>query len=888
MTSLNDIRSTFVGYFADRGHEHVASGPLVPRNDATLMFTNSGMVQFKSLFTGKETRDCQRAVTSQKCVRAGGKHNDLENVGYTTRHHTFFEMLGNFSFGDYFKEQAIAYCWDLITQEFGVDPNRLLATVYAEDEEAHGLWKRIAGFSDDRIIRIPTADNFWSMGPVGPCGPCTELFYDYGDSVPGGPPGSADEDGDRFVEIWNLVFMQYEQHEDGSRTDLPSPSIDTGMGLERIGALLQGTNDNYRTDLFTALINASADITGTEPAGNFNVHHRVIADHLRSTAFLIAEGITPASDGRGYVLRRILRRAIRHVNLLGMTEPAIHRLVPVLVRSMGDAFPELARAEEMITATIMGEEKRFQSTLGRGLRLLEEATRSLGPGDSLPGQVAFKLYDTYGFPLDLTQDTLREHQIVIDVAGFDAAMQRQRDQSRQNWMGTDEQEHDAFWYDLHAMHGPSEFLGYETEELQGQILAIAADGKMQSAATGGAAVCLVCNQTPFYAEAGGQVGDTGDIRTEAGHLRVASTTAFQGMILHHGTVVDGTLRPGDDVELVVDAGSRQRIRRNHSATHLLNEALRTRLGTHVVQRGSLNDSIRLRFDFSHTHPLSLDDLQAIEATVNAHIEADAPVTTQFMDLEEARELGAQALFGEKYDDEVRVVSMGTLAGSGRGRDGQTFSIELCGGTHVRRTGEIGLFATTGDSSVAAGIRRIEALTGDAARRHLATQDDRLARIALLMKSSASDAVERVTALIKERQQLKATVRDLKQQLARAETARGTTARTYEEIDGVRFLGTLLETAAAGDLPALVDLEKQQIETGIVALISTSGGKAALAVGVTADLVDRISAVDIVRQTTPLLGGKGGGGRPDLARGGGPDAAAAPKALDRIRNCIGEH
>ncbi len=887
MTSLSQIRSAFIGYFADRGHEHVASGPLVPRNDATLMFTNSGMVQFKSVFTGKEMRDCPRAVTSQKCVRAGGKHNDLENVGYTARHHTFFEMLGNFSFGDYFKEQAIAYSWDLITREFGITRDRLLATVYAEDDEAYSLWKRIAALPDDRIIRIPTTDNFWSMGPVGPCGPCTELFYDYGESIPGGPPGSVDEDGDRFVEIWNLVFMQYEQHEDGSRSDLPSPSIDTGMGLERIGALLQGTHDTYCTDLFAALIDASADVTGTEPDGAFNVHHRVIADHLRSVAFLIAEGITPASDGRGYVLRRILRRAIRHVNLLGMTDPAIHRLVPILVRAMGDAFPELVRAEGMIADTIMAEEKRFQSTLGRGLRLLADATGSLGAGDSLPGATAFKLYDTYGFPLDLTQDALREHGITVDVAGFEAAMQHQRDQSRQHWTGTGEEDLDAFWYDVREMHGASEFLGYVTEAAQGRIQALAADGVRLETASCGAPVTLVCNQTPFYAEAGGQVGDTGIITAEGGSVSVTATTAFRGMILHHGTVEDGTVRVGDDVDLAVETRSRQSIKRNHSATHLLNEALRSHLGAHVVQRGSRNDSHRLRFDFSHNQPLGLADLQAIEATVNDHIEADAPVGTQLMDLEEARALGAQALFGEKYDSEVRVVSMGTLEGSGRGRDGQTFSIELCGGTHVRRTGDIGLFVTTGDAAVAAGIRRIEALTGEAARRYLTDQDARLARIALLLKASTSDVVDRVAALVKEHHALRTTVRDLRQQLAHAETG---TAATHapEDIGGVRFLGMVLASATAGDLPALVDREKQQVESGVVALIATAGGKAALAVGVTDDLVARFSAVEIVRHATPCLGGKGGGGRPDLARGGGPDTAAAQKTLDWIRTWIGDH
>ena len=885
MAGLNTIRSTFLEYFADHGHEIVPSGPLVPSNDASLMFANSGMVQFKSLFTGKETRSYTRASTSQKCVRAGGKHNDLENVGYTSRHHTFFEMLGNFSFGDYFKEQAIFYCWDLITRVYGVPADRLLATIYHDDDEAAVLWKKIAGLGDDRIIRISTSDNFWSMGATGPCGPCTELYFDHGDAVQGGPPGSADEDGDRFVEIWNLVFMQFEQHEDGHREHLPRPSIDTGMGLERIGALLQGTNDNYLTDLFQALIMASAQVTGTEPFGTCNLHHRVIADHLRSTSFLIAEGVVPASEGRGYVLRRILRRAIRHVNLLGMSEPAIYRLVSTLVQQMGDAFPELGRAEALITDTIRFEEERFQKTLGRGLRLLGDATANLSEGKSLPGDVAFKLYDTYGFPLDLTQDALRDRGIAVDVAGFEREMQQQRQKSRASWTGTSDVEHDRFWYGVLDRYGPTEFLGYAKERARGQVVAMHDGSTECKRADPGTGVRIVCNQSPFYAEAGGQAGDVGMISTDTCKVRIMSATGFQGLTIHHCRVESGTISTGDDIELAVDSEVRGRTKQNHSATHLLNEALRKTLGSHIVQRGSLNDDKRLRFDFSHAHPLTIEELNTVERTVNSYIRQNSPVQTQLMEIEAARSIGAQALFGEKYDDEVRVVSMGIEKGSGRGVDGNTFSIELCGGTHVDYTGKIGLFVTTGDSPVAAGIRRIEALTGEAAHAYLSLQDQRLAQVAKIMKTGSAEVVERVSTLVEERRQLSQEVRKLKQELARQETRSGRMP-SYEQINGIGYFGTVVDSAPANDLPNLVDREKQDMDSGVVVIISRAGGKASAAVGVTDDLTGRVSAVDIIRQMTPLLGGKGGGGRPDLARGGGPDTSRTSEALDKAREYIG--
>ncbi len=888
MPTLNDIRSTFLNYFAKQGHEVVASSPLVPRNDPTLMFVNSGMVQFKNLFTGVETRDYQRATTAQKCVRAGGKHNDLDNVGYTARHHTFFEMLGNFSFGDYFKHDAIPFAWELITKEFGIDKNRLLTTVYHTDDEAFEIWKKV-GVPEDRIIRIATSDNFWQMGPTGPCGPCTEIFYDHGDHIWGGPPGSAEEDGDRFIEIWNIVFMQNEQFEDGSMVELDMQSIDTGMGLERIGALLQGSHDNYDTDLFKTLIEASAEATGVDPYGDQNVHHRVIADHLRSTSFLIADGVMPSNDGRGYVLRRIMRRAMRHAHLLGAKDPVMHRLVPSLVQLMGAQYTELGQAQALIEETLLLEETRFKQTLDRGLKLLDDEVAGLPDGAALPGDAAFKLYDTYGFPLDLTQDALREKGRTVDTDGFDEAMAEQKAKARAAWAGSGEAADQAVWFDVLDSAGATDFLGYDTEKAEGQVAALVVDGALVDTIEQGGTGWVIVNQTPFYGEAGGQVGDTGEIRRLENMQDVAKvedTRKFaEGKVYAHKvTVSQGRLSKGDGVELAVDHTRRSAIRANHSATHLLHEALRETLGDHVAQRGSLNASDRLRFDFSHSKALSPEELQKVEREVNAFIRQNSTVETRIMTPDDARELGAQALFGEKYGDEVRVVSMGK-APTGKGQDGETWSIELCGGTHVRQTGDIGTFVVLGDSASSAGVRRIEALTGDEAFKHLTAQDQRLGQIALELKAQPDDVVSRVKALLDERKALQNEVAQLRRDLAMAGGS-GQGGAEAKDVNGVQFLAQALTGVSGKDLPALIDEHKNRLGSGAVLLIADTGGKAAVAAGVTQDLTDKVSAVDLVRAAVAELGGKGGGGRPDMAQGGGKDASNSDAAIKAAENVLG--
>jgi len=850
------------------------------------MFTNAGMVQFKNCFTGVEHREYNRAATSQKCVRAGGKHNDLDNVGYTARHHTFFEMLGNFSFGDYFKEAAIPYAWDLLTRDFGLDPEKLLVTIYHDDEDAASIWKKYAGLDDGRIIRIATEDNFWSMGATGPCGPCTEIFYDHGPEIWGGPPGSPEEDGDRFVEIWNLVFMQYERFGDGTLQDLPNQSIDTGMGLERIGALLQGKHDNYDTDLMRSLIEASANVTNSDPDGDGNVHHRVIADHLRSTSFLIADGVMPSNEGRGYVLRRIMRRAMRHAHLLGAKDPVMHRLVPSLVAQMGQAFPELGRAQPLVEETLKLEETRFKQTLERGLRLLEEELGALPPEAALPGETAFKLYDTFGFPLDLTQDALRERDREVDISGFDAAMARQKAQARAAWAGSGESADAAIWFDLGEEHGATDFLGYDTETAEGQIIALVRDGETIPSAQAGETVQIVLNQTPFYAEAGGQVGDTGNLTVEGGRARITDTRKVAGVHVHYAEISDGRVGAGQAAVLEVDHDRRRAIRANHSATHLLHEALRSSLGEHVAQRGSLNDESRLRFDFSHSRPLSIDEIARIEAEVNALIRQNAPVETRVMAPDDARDLGAQALFGEKYGDEVRVVSMGFEDGSGKGLDGRTYSIELCGGTHVVRTGDIGVFALTSDSASSSGVRRVEALTGAAAFDHLSRQRGRVAALAEELKARPDEVVERVRGVVNERRTLANEVSQLRRELAMAGGAGLGDASAVEEIGGMKFLAQVLQGVSGKDLPALIDEHKARLGSGAVLLIADAGGKAAVAAGVTEDLAGTVSAVDLVRAAVPKLGGKGGGGRPDMAQGGGRDAANAQAAIDAARKIMG--
>lgn len=873
MASLSDIRQTFLDYFRRQGHAVVDSSPLVPRNDPTLMFANSGMVQFKNVFTGLEQRDYVRATSAQKCVRAGGKHNDLDNVGYTARHHTFFEMLGNFSFGDYFKSEAIPFAWELLTRDFDIPKERLLVTVYHTDDEAAAIWKKVAGLSDDRILRIPTDDNFWRMGPTGPCGPCTEIFFDHGSHIWGGPPGTPEADGDRFIEIWNLVFMQNEQLPDGQLIDLPRQSIDTGMGLERIGALLQGKHDNYDTDLMRGLIEASAQLTDGAPDGPGKIHHRVIADHLRATAFLIADGVLPSNDGRGYVLRRIMRRAMRHAHMLGAQDPVMHRLVPALVRAMGAHYTELQRAQPLIAETLRLEETRFRQTLDRGLKLLEAEVARLPEDAPLPGAEAFRLYDTYGFPLDLTQDALRERGRSVDVAGFEQAMAAQRARARASWAGTGEAAGAAIWFELAEAHGPTEFLGYETETAEGQVLALVQEGVRVPRATG--PVQVVVNQTPFYAESGGQVGDSGFLRWDGGAARVNDTRKQAGVFVHLAEVVEGVLAPGTPVKLEVDHTRRSAIRANHSATHLLHEALRGRLGEHVVQKGSLNAPDRLRFDFSHTAALTAADLAAVEAEVNAFIRQDSAVETRIMSPDDARALGAQALFGEKYGDEVRVVAMGRRTGSGKGTEGNTWSLELCGGTHVARTGQIGACVILGDQASAAGVRRIEALTGQAALDHLRTQEGRLAEVAGLLKAPLADVVERVRALAEERRALEAEVARLKREMAMGGGGAGLVPR---QVGGIALVAEVVQGVAGKDLPAMIDAVKARLGSGAVVLIADTGGKPAVAVGVTADLTARLSAVDLLRAAVAELGGKGGGGRPDLAQGGGADIAGAAAAL----------
>ncbi len=882
MASLNDIRSTFLNYFGKQGHEIVQSSPLVPRNDPTLMFVNSGMVQFKNLFTGVETRDYQRATTAQKCVRAGGKHNDLDNVGYTARHHTFFEMLGNFSFGNYFKEEAITFAWELITKEFGIPKEKLYTTVYHTDDEAFEIWKKV-GVPEDRIIRIATSDNFWQMGPTGPCGPCTEIFYDHGDHIWGGPPGSPEEDGDRFIEIWNVVFMQNEQFEDGSMRALDMQSIDTGMGLERIGALLQGSHDNYDTDLFKNLIEASAHATGVDPYGDKNVHHRVIADHLRSTSFLIADGVMPSNDGRGYVLRRIMRRAMRHAHLLGAKDPVMHQLVPSLVQQMGQAYPELGQAQAMIEETLLLEETRFKQTLDRGLKLLDDEISGLADEAPLPGAAAFKLYDTYGFPLDLTQDALREKGRTVDTDGFDAAMAEQKAKARAAWSGSGEAADNAVWFDVLDTAGTTDFLGYDTEKAEGQAVALVTDGALVDALAEGQSGWIVVNQTPFYGEAGGQVGDTGvirrlDNRDDAATVEDTKKFADGKVYAHKVTVERGIFAKGEPVELEVEHTRRSAIRANHSATHLLHEALRNALGEHVAQRGSLNAPDRLRFDFSHAKALSAEELAQVEAEVNSYIRQNSSVSTRIMTPDDAREIGAQALFGEKYGDEVRVVSMGVQSGSGKGNDGQTYSLELCGGTHVRQTGDIGAFVTLGDSASSAGVRRIEALTGQAAMEYLAGQDRLLGEVALELKTQASDVPARVKALMDERKALANEVAQLRRELAMAGGAGQGGGQDIREINGVKFVAQVLSGVSGKDLPPLMDEHKARIESGAVLLIADTGGKVAVAAGVTDDLKGNLSAVDLVKAAVAELGGKGGGGRPDMAQGGAKDATNADAAI----------
>lgn len=888
MKTIKDIRSEFLGYYESQGHEVVPSSSLVPDNDPTLMFVNSGMVQFKNVFTGAETRPYKRATTAQKSVRAGGKHNDLDNVGYTARHHTFFEMLGNFSFGDYFKSDAIPFAWEMLTKVFELPKEKLCVTVYHDDDEAASIWKKVAGFSDDKIIRINSMDNFWMMGDTGPCGPCSEIFYDHGDKVWGGPPGSAEQDGDRFIEIWNLVFMQYEQVDKNTRIALPKPSIDTGMGLERVASVMQGKHNNYDTDLFMSIIEHSADLTGVSATGPQVASHRVIADHLRASAFLIADGVMPSNEGRGYVLRRIMRRGMRHAQLLGAKEPLLYRLFPTLQAVMGEAYPELYSAGKLITETLRIEETKFKQTLERGLRLLDDETANLGEGQTLKGDIAFKLYDTYGFPLDLTQDALRARNINVDLEGFNASMEKQKAEARKAWAGSGDTGTEKFWFELLDTLGATEFLGYDKDAAEGQIKAIIKDGKIVDEAKQGDKVMVVLNQTPFYAESGGQVGDTGELRkfdgksaapsaSEVSRLEVMDTQKKLGKIFAHvGVVRNGSFKVGDAVEAQVDVARRTTIKAHHSVTHLLHEALRQTLGDHIAQKGSLQSAERTRFDVSHNTGMTADQLAQVEAMVNEEIWADSEINTRLLPLEDAKASGARALFGEKYDSEVRVVSMGRQAAGAN----HPFSVELCGGTHAKRTGEIGLFKIVGESAVSSGVRRVEAVAGSAALAYLNEQEARLFAAADILKTKDSDVVDRIKSLVDEKKKLEQELTNLRRKLA---TGGGGDGDASKDVGGVKFISRVLEDVPAKDLKPMADDLKAKIGSGVVVLIASSEGKVSLVVAVTDDLTSRISAVDLVKVGAEALGGKGGGGRADMAQAGGTNMAAANDAITVIEN-----
>jgi alanyl-tRNA synthetase len=882
MSGVNEIRSRFLDYFAQNGHAVVPSSPLVPRNDPTLMFTNAGMVQFKNVFTGLEKRPYTRAVTAQKCVRAGGKHNDLDNVGYTARHHTFFEMLGNFSFGDYFKDRAIELSWNLVTKEFGLPVDRLIVSVFAEDDQAFGLWKKIAGLPESKIVRIAGSDNFWQMGELGPCGPCSEIFYDHGSHIPGGPPGSAEAEGDRFIEIWNLVFMQFEQLPGGKRVDLPNPSIDTGMGLERTAAVLQGTHDNYKIDLFGAIISHVADLTGVEPEGPRAVSHRVIADHLRASSFLIADGVLPSNEGRGYVLRRIMRRAMRHAQLLGAEEPLMWRLVPTLTREMGQAYPELSRAEPLVTETLKLEETRFRKTLARGLVLLEEGSKQLSRGERFSGEAAFTLYDTFGFPLDLTQDALKPRGIAVDTEAFNAAMERQREKARASWAGSGEAATEALWFALKERIGATDFLGYETDTAEGVVAALVKDGKEVDVLRAGESGAVVLNQTPFYGEAGGQVGDTGVMHADGVRLSVTDTQRKAGdVFVHSGKVEKGTLNVGAALTLEVDHSRRSAIRRNHSATHILHEALRQVLGDHVAQKGSLVAPDRLRFDFSHPKPMTAEEIERVEDIANEVVLQNSPVTTRLMAVDEAIASGARALFGEKYGDEVRVVAMGEGGGNTMG-----WSVELCGGTHVERTGDIGLITVLGDSGVAAGVRRIEALSGTTARKHANTMSVNSTSAATTLRVQVLELPQRAAELLDEKRRLERELSEAKKKLAMGGGGSAQAADGVRLVGDVKLMARAVEGIEIKDLKSLADEGKKQLGSGVVALVATTAdGKASIVVGVTPDLVARFSAVDLVRRASEVLGGKGGGGKPEMAQAGGPDGSKADAALKAIEGAL---
>jgi len=884
MYSVNQIRSKFLDFFKSKGHEIVQSSPLVPHNDPTLMFTNAGMVPFKDVFTKNETRNYVKATSSQKCVRAGGKHNDLDNVGYTARHHTFFEMLGNFSFGDYFKEDAIKYAWEFVTSDkwLGLPEEKLYVTVYHTDDKAYSIWKDVLNLPDEKILRVPTNDNFWAMGDTGPCGPCSEIFYDHGEDVDKYASWELDANGndlfgDRFIEIWNLVFMQYEKLASGEQVVLPAPSIDTGMGLERVAAILQGKHNNYEIDLFESLIDAIKEATGNNDAEKI-ASHRVIADHLRSVSFLLADGVMPSNEGRGYVLRRIMRRAMRHARNLGCNKPIIYSLVPALIKQMGDAYPELKRAEALITEIIKLEEEKFGETLDRGLKLLDEESKELASGDTLSGEVAFKLYDTYGFPYDLTVDILRGREISVDEEGFRASMKEQKERAKAAWKGSGEQATNEIWFEIKESHGATEFLGYDSTDAQGKVVAIIADGKLVDETSKNAMASIVLNQTTFYGESGGQEGDQGFIKGDNNFdFWVKDTKKVLGSLhVHEGKVVDGKVRTGDIVLATVNDKRRSALRANHSATHILHAVLRQILGDHVMQKGSLVAEDRFRFDFAHPKAVTPDELEKIEQKVNEIIRQNTPVGTKVMEPEAAIKAGAMALFGEKYGEEVRVVNMGL-------EQDNDYSVELCGGTHVKRTGDIGFFKIASESAIASGIRRIEAVSGRSAIEYIGETEKNLAAVAAILKVSPNDATTRVESLLDERKKLEKELAKAKKDAAMGGSNNSSIEK--EDVNGVTFIGKNFDGVSPKDLRDMIGDLQKQVDSGVVAVTSSFEGKGSLIIAVSDDLTDRINAVELVRSATDILGAKGGGGKPNFAQTGGTNGNKVEEAIAKVREAL---
>ena len=860
MTSA-EIRQAFLDFFNQQGHEIVASSPLIPGNDPTLLFTNAGMVQFKDVFLGSDKRSYSRATTSQRCVRAGGKHNDLENVGYTARHHTFFEMLGNFSFGDYFKREAIQFAWDFLTKRLGLPEERLWVTVHYTDDEAEKIWKEEMGINPERFSKLDE-DNFWAMGDTGPCGPCTEIFFDHGPDVAGGPPGSPDEDGDRYIEIWNLVFMQYNRSADGNMEPLARPSIDTGMGLERVAAVLQGVHSNYEIDLFQNLLKATASVLGLDNIDSKSL--RVIADHIRSCSFLITDGVMPSNEGRGYVLRRIMRRAIRHGNKLGAKEPFFHKLVAPLVKEMGEAYPELAKMQEQVERILLKEEQQFAKTLDHGMQLLEQAIADLD-GKVIPGETVFRLYDTYGFPVDLTADVAREHELSLDMDGFESSMEAQRQRARASGQFS------VDYNEQIKLDGSTEFNGYDSLEDRSEVIALFREGEEVQQLSAGENGVVVLKNTAFYAESGGQVGDQGVLRWDRGQFDVSDCTKESGHHLHHGSLSEGVLQVGDQVVTEVDMAKRQATALNHSATHLLHAALRTVLGDHVQQKGSLVDAERLRFDFAHFEAMSADEIAQVERMVNDQIRANSAVETELMELDAAKEKGAMALFGEKYDDEVRVLSMGG-----------DFSVELCGGTHAKRTGDIGLLKVVAESGIASGVRRIEAVTGMQALQWINSGEQVLSEIASLVKGNRETALDKVRGLNERSRQLEKEIERLAAKLASAQS--GDLLSQVQEVGGIKVLAAQLEGVEPKALRDMLDQLKNKLGSGIVVLMTAQNDKVSLVAGVTKDLTGQVKAGDLVRELASRLGGKGGG-RPDMAQGGGTDVGAMPAALSAVPELV---